>query len=301
MFLVAVKFPAAGRRAGWATPGGPAARVCPERRHQLVLGGLTTLAWYSLGRSVALLLWRHHRRHVAGMVLMSTALRWRTSLREWSSGTPMAWPTSRRDRPPSTSSFPSSHTATAVAFAVAASAQYRPAAPVLLPAALGVGLSRQGQADHAGSDGGSRSSASRRWSLPALRVGIDAGHDHGVPTVVGAGQLAHALEAGAHAVADPDRSAALFGTAGVNPVPGCGRRRTGTAGRCSLGGVGQAGDLAQQGRGPSTILMIRPRLPGLRTGAWRIAGIIRPRQTWAPDPAIEPAQNARERHHLRTE
>ena len=48
----------------------------------------------------------------------------------------------RRDRPPSTSSFPSSHTATAVAFAVAASAQYPPAAPVLVPAALGVGLAR---------------------------------------------------------------------------------------------------------------------------------------------------------------
>ena len=48
----------------------------------------------------------------------------------------------RRDRPPSTSSFPSSHTATAVAFAVAASTQYPPAAPILLPAALGIGLAR---------------------------------------------------------------------------------------------------------------------------------------------------------------
>ncbi len=48
----------------------------------------------------------------------------------------------RRDRPPSTSSFPSSHTATAAAFAVAASAQYPAAAPVLVPAALGVGLAR---------------------------------------------------------------------------------------------------------------------------------------------------------------
>lgn len=48
----------------------------------------------------------------------------------------------RRDRAPSTSSFPSSHTATAFAFAVAASAQYPSAAPLLAPAALGVGLAR---------------------------------------------------------------------------------------------------------------------------------------------------------------
>ena len=48
----------------------------------------------------------------------------------------------RRDRAPTTSSFPSSHTASAFAFAVAASAQYPPAAPLLVPAALGVGLAR---------------------------------------------------------------------------------------------------------------------------------------------------------------
>ncbi len=50
--------------------------------------GPVILAGYSMGGSVALLMWRHHRHLVAGMVLMSTALRWRTSLREraiWSS------------------------------------------------------------------------------------------------------------------------------------------------------------------------------------------------------------------------
>lgn len=48
----------------------------------------------------------------------------------------------RRDRAPTTSSFPSSHTASAFAFAIAASAQCPPAAPLLVPAALGVGLAR---------------------------------------------------------------------------------------------------------------------------------------------------------------
>ena len=58
----------------------------------------------------------------------------------------------RRDRAPTTSSFPSSHTATAVAFAVAASVQYPPAAPILLPAALGIGLSRVYAVRHYPSD-----------------------------------------------------------------------------------------------------------------------------------------------------
>lgn len=48
----------------------------------------------------------------------------------------------RRGRAPSTSSFPSSHTATGVAFAVAACVEVPMAAPLLLPASLGVGLSR---------------------------------------------------------------------------------------------------------------------------------------------------------------
>lgn len=50
--------------------------------------GPVVLAGYSMGGSVALLTWRHHRHLVAGMVLMSTAVRWRTSVREriiWSS------------------------------------------------------------------------------------------------------------------------------------------------------------------------------------------------------------------------
>lgn len=50
--------------------------------------GPVVLVGYSMGGSVALLTWRHHRHLVAGMVLMSTALRWRTSIRErilWSS------------------------------------------------------------------------------------------------------------------------------------------------------------------------------------------------------------------------
>ena len=44
--------------------------------------GPVILVGYSLGGSVSLLVWRHHRRLVSGMVLISTALRWRTSLRE---------------------------------------------------------------------------------------------------------------------------------------------------------------------------------------------------------------------------
>lgn len=50
--------------------------------------GPVVLGGYSMGGSLALLLWRHHRHLVGGLVLMSTALRWRTSLRErvvWSS------------------------------------------------------------------------------------------------------------------------------------------------------------------------------------------------------------------------
>ncbi len=50
--------------------------------------GPVVLVGYSLGGSLSLLLWRHHRELVKGMVLISTALRWRTSMRErviWSS------------------------------------------------------------------------------------------------------------------------------------------------------------------------------------------------------------------------
>ena len=50
--------------------------------------GPVVLVGYSMGGSVALLTWRHHRHLVSGMVLISTALQWRTSLRErvvWSS------------------------------------------------------------------------------------------------------------------------------------------------------------------------------------------------------------------------
>lgn len=50
--------------------------------------GPAVLVGYSMGGSVALLTWRHHRDVVAGMVLISTGLQWRTSLRErviWSS------------------------------------------------------------------------------------------------------------------------------------------------------------------------------------------------------------------------
>lgn len=50
--------------------------------------GPVILVGYSMGGSVALLLWRHHRPLVAGMVLISTGLQWRASLRErviWSS------------------------------------------------------------------------------------------------------------------------------------------------------------------------------------------------------------------------
>lgn len=44
--------------------------------------GPVILVGYSLGGSVAMLTWQRHRRVVSGMVLMSTALRWRSSLRE---------------------------------------------------------------------------------------------------------------------------------------------------------------------------------------------------------------------------
>ncbi|MGH9178969.1 MAG: alpha/beta fold hydrolase [Acidimicrobiales bacterium] len=50
--------------------------------------GPVVLVGYSMGGSVSLLVWRHHRHLVAGMVLISTAIQWRTSLRErvvWSS------------------------------------------------------------------------------------------------------------------------------------------------------------------------------------------------------------------------
>ena len=53
---------------------------------------------------------------------------------------------------PGTSSFPSSHTAAAFAFAVAASAELPAAAPVLLPAAVGVALSRLRAVRHYPSD-----------------------------------------------------------------------------------------------------------------------------------------------------
>lgn len=44
--------------------------------------GPVILVGYSLGGSVSLLVWKHHRNLVKGLVLISTALRWRTSLRE---------------------------------------------------------------------------------------------------------------------------------------------------------------------------------------------------------------------------
>lgn len=58
----------------------------------------------------------------------------------------------RRGRAPDTSSFPSSHTAAAVAFAVAASAELPAAAPLLVPAAAGVALSRLRAVRHYPSD-----------------------------------------------------------------------------------------------------------------------------------------------------
>ena len=58
----------------------------------------------------------------------------------------------RRHKAPGTSSFPSSHTASAFAFAVAASAELPVAAPVLLPAAVGVALSRLRAVRHYPSD-----------------------------------------------------------------------------------------------------------------------------------------------------
>ena len=50
--------------------------------------GPVVLVGYSMGGSVSLLMWRHHRHLVAGMVLISTALQWRNTVREravWSS------------------------------------------------------------------------------------------------------------------------------------------------------------------------------------------------------------------------
>lgn len=50
--------------------------------------GPAVIVGYSMGGTLALLLWRHHRQLVKGMVLAATALEWRLSLRErlmWSS------------------------------------------------------------------------------------------------------------------------------------------------------------------------------------------------------------------------
>lgn len=58
----------------------------------------------------------------------------------------------RRGHAPGTSSFPSSHTASAFAFAVAASVELPPVAPVLLPAAVGVALARMRAVRHYPSD-----------------------------------------------------------------------------------------------------------------------------------------------------
>ena len=58
----------------------------------------------------------------------------------------------RRGRAPGTSSFPSSHSAAAMAFAVAASAELPVAAPLLVPAALGVALARMRALRHYPSD-----------------------------------------------------------------------------------------------------------------------------------------------------
>lgn len=81
----------------------------------------------------------------------------------------------RRGSAPGTSSFPSSHTASAVAFAVAGSAGFPPAAPVLLPAAAGVALARMRAVRHYPTDvlagallgaaiGGATAYGVRRWS-----------------------------------------------------------------------------------------------------------------------------------------
>lgn len=58
----------------------------------------------------------------------------------------------RRGHAPPTSSFPSSHTAAGFAFAVAASAELPAAAPVLVPAAVGVALARMRAVRHYPSD-----------------------------------------------------------------------------------------------------------------------------------------------------
>ncbi len=58
----------------------------------------------------------------------------------------------RLGQAPGTSSFPSSHTASAFAFAVAASAELPAAAPVLLPAALAVAVARMRAVRHYPSD-----------------------------------------------------------------------------------------------------------------------------------------------------
>lgn len=55
---------------------------------------------------------------------------------------------SRHGHAPGTSSFPSSHTAGAMAFAVAASIELPAAAPLLLPAATGVALARMRAVRH---------------------------------------------------------------------------------------------------------------------------------------------------------
>lgn len=58
----------------------------------------------------------------------------------------------RRGHAPPTSSFPSSHTAAGFAFAVAVSAELPAAAPLLVPAAIGVALARMRAVRHYPSD-----------------------------------------------------------------------------------------------------------------------------------------------------
>lgn len=113
--------------------------------------------WLAAAAVLALLGPRGRRAATGGLVATGTASVIANGPAKWLIRRPRPGGISlvglpRRDRSPTTSSFPSSHTASAAAFAVAASAHYPAAGPVLFPAALAVGLSRIRAARHYPSD-----------------------------------------------------------------------------------------------------------------------------------------------------